>query len=366
MSPADDLFVSLGGHLVDPPAILPASIPLELSGEAVRARLCVFTGVDGNEMALRPDLTLPVAQEEAAARASGLKGERVRRYAARAWRLPTDPAHPVEFTQVGFERFGAPATPAVDAAAFAAVSDASARAGAKEATTWIGDLSVFPAFVDALGLTPNAADGLKRAFRQARDVRVALEAGTSEPAGFAAQLRGAGAREARAMVEDVMALSGVRMAGARSLDEIVERLVAKAADAEGGGVPDAARAVLKDVLNVETAPDAVADALARIANKAGLPALEPLIDELAVRFDAIGKTAPHFLSSARFGTPFGRRFNYYDGFVFELFAEGAPKTAPFAAGGRYDRLIADLSEGAASATAIGGVVRPDRIAGGRA
>jgi ATP phosphoribosyltransferase regulatory subunit len=49
-----------------PDYVLPADIPLELSGEAVRARLCVFTDNRGAEMAMRPDLTLPVAQREAA------------------------------------------------------------------------------------------------------------------------------------------------------------------------------------------------------------------------------------------------------------------------------------------------------------
>ena len=65
---------------------------------------------------------------------------------------------------------------------------------------------------------------------------------------------------------------------------------------------------------------------------------------------------------------FGRRFNYYDGFLFELFHPGeANGRRPFGAGGRYDTLLARLSDGAVDATAIGGVVRPDRLnKGGRA
>ena len=58
------VFEAAGGTPIDPDYVLPADIPLELSGEAVRARLCVFTDNRGAEMAMRPDLTLPVAQRE--------------------------------------------------------------------------------------------------------------------------------------------------------------------------------------------------------------------------------------------------------------------------------------------------------------
>ena len=88
---ATAVFARLGGDLVDPPTLMPAALPLELSGEAVRARLCVFANGDGYEQALRPDLTLPVAQAEADARAAGTTtGETVARYAARAFRLPSE------------------------------------------------------------------------------------------------------------------------------------------------------------------------------------------------------------------------------------------------------------------------------------
>ena len=64
MSPLE-VFEKLGGEFVDPPMVMPAAQPLELSGEAVRARLCVFTGTGGEECALRPDLTLPLAIAQA-------------------------------------------------------------------------------------------------------------------------------------------------------------------------------------------------------------------------------------------------------------------------------------------------------------
>ena len=118
------VFEAAGGTPIDPDYVLPADIPLELSGEAVRARLCVFTDNRGAEMAMRPDLTLPVAQREAARlEAARLEAARLEAgpsvktytYAARAFRLPAAQDDPIEFTQVGVERFGYAADPSADA-----------------------------------------------------------------------------------------------------------------------------------------------------------------------------------------------------------------------------------------------------------
>ena len=50
------------GVRAEPQTLIPAEIVLELSGEAVRSRLCIFTDASGKEHCLRPDLTTPIAQ----------------------------------------------------------------------------------------------------------------------------------------------------------------------------------------------------------------------------------------------------------------------------------------------------------------
>lgn len=363
MSAPIDIFARLGGELCDPPIVMPANQPLELSGEAVRARLCVFVGDNGEECALRPDLTLPLAIAQAKA---GVSGETVKRYAARAFRLPAVASDPVEFTQVGFERYGAPSTAKTDAETFALVCEAAASAGVTESETRMGDLAVFPAFVDALDLAPGLAEALKRAFRQVGGVSALLNAKPNQaPHGLAARLKGASAAEAKAIVTDIFALSGIQPQGTRSIDEIVEGLLAQAADAEHGGAPDLARQTLESVMAVDCAPEQAADALLAIARQAGIDGVEPVLTRLDARVARMREAAPAFMQAARFGTPFGRRFNYYDGFLFELFWPGESSgRRPFGAGGRYDTLLSKLSNGAVDASAIGGVVRPDRLNGG--
>lgn len=366
LSPAQqkvaEAFAKLGGDLVDPPAVMPAGVPLELSGEAVRSRLCVFSDQQGDEHALRPDLTLAVALDEAEARRGGVSGETLRRYAARAYRLPVKGVSPLEFVQVGFERFGAPNSPEVDATLFACVLDGARAGGAVEAEAWFGDLSIFPAFVDALDIAPVAAAALKRAFRQAGGAQSLLDAGDNGvKAGLADRLEGATREKAEAIIMDVLELSGTPMIGSRSVAEIADGLLAKAEAAKAGGIAEEARAVLTRVLAVKGPVEDALGQLNSIADQAGLSAVRPALDRLQRRMQAILETGNGFLANARFGTPFGRRFNYYDGFVFELIAPGADETQPFAAGGRYDHLLSQLSGGAVDATALGGVVRAERI-----
>lgn len=352
------VFEAAGGTPIDPDYVLPADIPLELSGEAVRARLCVFTDNRGAEMAMRPDLTLPVAQREAARLEAG-PSAKTYTYAARAFRLPAAADDPFEFTQVGLERFGHEADPSADAELFALVLRAVEACGVRPASIVTGDLSIFPAFIDALGLPAVTTDLLKRAFRQEGGVRAVLDA-ASRPLDTDI-LAALDADDTEAALGAVLAARDVPLVGARSLAEIVEGLRARRAAIEAGGMSDGARAALLALREVN-GPLADAPAtLAALARSHGLTGADAALADFAARVGKILALVPNARHTAEFRSGFGRRFTYYDGFVFEVLADGLSPAQPVAAGGRYDGLISGLSGGRVSATGIGGVVRPDRI-----
>ncbi len=353
------VFEAAGGTPVDPDYVLPADIPLELSGEAVRARLCVFTDNRGAEMAMRPDLTLPVAQREAARLAEAGPSPKTYTYAARAFRLPAAADDPFEFTQVGLERFGYEADPAADAELFALVHRAVEACGVKPKSIVTGDLAVFPAFIDALGLPAVTADLLKRAFRQEGGVRAVLDA-ASRPLDTDIQ-DALDSADAEAALGAVLAARDVPLVGARSLGEIADGLRARRATIEAGGLPDAARAALLALREVDCPLTEAPGVLTALADAYGLTAADAALGAFAARVDKILAQVPGARLTAQFRAGFGRRFTYYDGFVFEVLADGLAPTQPVAAGGRYDGLISGLSGGRVSATGIGGVVRPDRM-----
>lgn len=359
VSVARAVFEAAGGTPIDPDYVLPADIPLELSGEAVRARLCVFPDHRGAEMVMRPDLTLPVAQREAARREAGETTAKTYTYAARAFRQPVAPDDQLEFTQVGVERFGYEAGPAADADLFALVHRAVEACGVQPSGVIMGDLTIFPAFIDALGLPAVTADLLKRAFRQEGGVRAVLDAAARPLEAEVAAVLDAG--DPAAALGDLLLVRNIPLAGGRSLAEIAEGLQARRAAIEAGGLSPSAREVLLALREVDCPLAEAAAALATLAGAHGLSDAAAAIEALAARADAVLARVPGASRTARFRTGFGRRFTYYDGFVFEILAPGLEPTQPVATGGRYDGLIAGLANRRVSATGVGGVVRPDRM-----
>jgi len=126
-------------------------------------------------------------------------------------------------------------------------------------------------------------------------------------------------------------------------------------------LPDGARAALLALREVDCPLADAPATLAALAKAHGLTGADGARGAFASRVEKIMALVPGARRTAEFRAGFGRRFTYYDGFVFEVLADGLSPAQPVAAGGRYDGLIAGLSGGKVSATGIGGVVRPDRM-----
>ena len=361
---ASDAFAAQGGTFVDPSMIMRASVPLELSGEAVRSRICTFLDAQSNEWALRPDLTLPVAKAEVAERLSSERGETLKRYRGRVFRLPALEGEPVEYEQVGIEAFGAPRSVDKDVWLFNTLGQVCAAGGVKTGHVCFGDLSVFPAFVDALDLPEDIGAGLKRAFRQAGGVRAYLADLETKRSGIAGRVSGMSRDEIGTFVEDIFAITGVRPVGERTAEEITERLAQRASTASGYQLSEEQNAVLRGVLDLECALEEAPAALDQLAAGLAGDTLPDLLESFRQRATQLVASSQEYFGSAPFfATRFGRRFTYYDGIVFEVAEDERERTKkrPFLAGGRYDSLLADLSNGAVDVTALGGVVMPHRI-----
>src|SRR5271166_697019 len=64
-------FAQAGYSLAEPPVLQPAEPFLDLSGEDIRKSLYLTTDATGEELCLRPDLTIPVAREYLASPKAG-------------------------------------------------------------------------------------------------------------------------------------------------------------------------------------------------------------------------------------------------------------------------------------------------------
>src|SRR5947199_106379 len=150
---AETLLLSFAraGYLQAEPAILqPAEPFLDLSGEDIRKSLYLTTDPSGEELCLRPDLTIPVARDY-------LASARVGQPAGFSYLGPVfryRGSRPSEFLQAGIESFGRQDRAAADAEMLALALEATSAFGLKEIEIRTGDVALFNALIDALDLYP--------------------------------------------------------------------------------------------------------------------------------------------------------------------------------------------------------------------
>jgi len=346
------------GVRAEPQTLIPAEIVLELSGEAVRSRLCTFTDASGTEHCLRPDLTTPIAQMVAS------RSLTVARYyeSGPVYRLPPRGSdEPVEHLQLGFEWFGNGGSAAEDAEAVAVALEAAQAGGVRAGQVRFGDVAIYHALLAALPLSDQWRDRLRRGFSRRKGPRELLaDAGgrAAIVAAAAVRIGALPAADAESAVLQELSALGVEPVG-RSARDIADRLREKASDV----APDAgSAAAILDYLGITATVADSASVLRGFAKMAGLN-LEPALEAFEERLALVAKLKPPFWRDAVFSAEAGRRFEYYDGFVFEFGRDDA-HDRPIVSGGRYDGLVSRLSGGAYSASAIGAALRADRLADG--
>jgi ATP phosphoribosyltransferase regulatory subunit len=346
----------VSGQRVDPPTLMPAEIILELSGEAVRSRLCTFSDAAGKELCLRPDLTTPIAQQVASGDLP------IGRYhsSGPVYRLPPRGSDdPIEHLQIGFEWFGASGSPQEDAEALLTALDAADTGGADKAHVRFGDVAIYHAITAALPFSARWKDRLRRAYSRRKGPRELLTGaagGQSEIPPLATSIAALPAGEGVRAVEKILADMRVDLVGERTAEDIAERLRDKAQDR----APDAeTSAKLIRYLSLAAPMHECVAMLESFARDAGV-AIDDALEVFRNRLDMIARLKPPFCSEAVFSAEAGRRFEYYDGFVFELARDPAYER-PIVSGGRYDGLIGRLSGGKRKASAIGAALRVDRL-----
>jgi ATP phosphoribosyltransferase regulatory subunit len=347
---ADTLLLSFsqaGYALAEPPVLQPAEPFLDLSGEDIRKSLYLTTDAAGEELCLRPDLTIPVAREYLA---SGQAG----RPAGYSYLGPVfryRGAAPSEFLQAGVESFGRLDRPAADAEMLALALEATRAFGVTDVEIRTGDVALFTALIDALGLYPVWRRRLMKDFNRKisleqdiEQLTVTSSATRNEYEGVLAALAGSDRKAALALVTDLMSIAGASNVGGRTVAEIADRFLEQST-LKAGALPRDALAIIKRFLSIAGDPRDAITQLRSLASDAKLD-ITAAIDALESR---VGFMAARGIDTAltRFSTAFGRGLDYYTGFEFELHAKGNG-VEPLVAGGRYDGLLTQLG----SATAI--------------
>jgi ATP phosphoribosyltransferase regulatory subunit len=327
-----------------PSFLQPAEPFLDLSGEDIRKRMYLTAAPGGGEFCLRPDLTIPVARDYLASPLAGKPAGFC--YLGPVFRHRSDGAP--EFLQAGIESFGRADTAAADAEMLALGLEATAHYGLTAPDIQTGDVALFAALIAGLDLPPAWKRRLTKDFNRkanlAQDLERLVLGGTNgrpEYQGVLAALAGADPKGAHALVTDLLSIAGITAVGGRSVGEIADRFLEQAALGASTKLPRDVRALIERFLAITGDPDQAAAELRALATDANMTeALAPALDLFEHR---TGFLAAHGVDPGRvrFSTAFGRGFDYYTGFVFEL-TDPERTGDPLVAGGRYDELLSRL------------------------
>jgi ATP phosphoribosyltransferase regulatory subunit len=337
-------FAQAGYVRAEPDILQPAEPFLDLSGEDIRKSLYLTTDATGEELCLRPDLTIPVARDYLASPRAGAP-------AGFSYLGPVFRYHggqPSEFLQAGIESFGRHDRAAADAEMLALALEATNAFGLTGVEIRTGDVALFNALIDALDLYPVWRRRLIKDFNRkislAQDLErltLATGSGRNEYEGVLAALAGSDRKAALALVTDLMSIAGTTNVGGRSVSEIADRFLEQST-LKGGALPRDALELIKRFLAIAGDPDEAIARLRALAADAKLD-LTAAIDQFESR---VGFMAARGIdtSQAWFSTSFGRGLDYYTGFEFELHARDNG-VGPLVAGGRYDGLMTQLGAG---------------------
>ncbi|WP_298984823.1 ATP phosphoribosyltransferase regulatory subunit [uncultured Roseibium sp.] len=360
-----ELFKAAGHAEVNPPILQPADVFLDLTGEDIRRRLYLTSGSDGHDLCLRPDFTIPVCRHH-------LAQDTVSLPAAYCYHGPVFRQRPAglgEIPQLGAESLGRTDTSEADADLLALSVNALETFGVRENSIRVGDETLFAAVLESLDL-PNVwrrrlrdlfgeTDKLSAAIERMAGGAVSDDEGRDVRLGFLSALEGADPEAAHAVVEDLLSIAGISAVGGRTPSEIADRFLEQAALASGARGHDKAAEILSAYLSLTSDGARAASVLRQFGNEFGLCLDKPLaaFEQRMMAVDQKGID----LSRLNFAAEFGRRLDYYSGFVFEIHASKETVEGPLVGGGRYDKLV-NLLGAEEDVPAIGFSMWLDRIA----
>jgi ATP phosphoribosyltransferase regulatory subunit len=341
------VFSAAGYEAVAPAIIQPASVFLDVIGETLRARTYVFTDPDGDELCLRPDLTVPTCRLHLERHPTGnVKGRYCYNGAAfRFQPVGADKAHPREFRQAGIESFALTDREKAEATTVANIVNALKAAGLGEFRLRIGDLGLLRGLLGSADMPARWRQRLLHQFWRPDAFRTELARLTTGPGVLLKNLppelmdgidpgnRAASEKAVAAYLDT----AGIEPVGVRSIAEIAANLSWIAADAKAEPLPEKTAAIIESYLGVAAPARAAGARLKDMMRASGLD-ITSALDTYHRRLQLLTEAGVDIVH-ADFSAEFGRTLEYYTGFVFEIVTEELGPASPVAGGGRYDTLM---------------------------
>jgi len=314
----------------EPPLLLPAGPYFDLAGEEFGRNLLLTTTNNGVEYCLRPDFTLPIAQQYLEEGLIGVPSAFT--YLGPIFRQLN--STPVEFEQAGLELLGqAESDQALDQVlTFArwalAIYDITAP------NVRFGGVGLFEAFLEAADVPPAWRSRIRHRFGHPEALQRLMER-LANPEERVTAPSPDSRDTVIEIVTDAMLSGGLSLIGSRTPEEIADRYLEKQA-LDAAPIPAETVTLLQEYLSVAESAETAFVRISALCHEAGFD----FDDQLGhVRNHAAALAALSPSADVIFDASFSPRLDYYTGIVFEMTGSDGEILA---SGGEYDRMLERL------------------------
>ena len=300
---------------------------VERSGESFRRFIFSFNDQNGNELCLRPDLTIASCLKYLNDKT---KGTRKVFYSGQAFRKTLNRADPIIKNQIGFEIIGSKKEKEDDKRIIETSIKSLSKINYTSGSLTIGKVEIFKLLLNKLDIPKRWRLRLQRHFWRENyfnDLLKRLETNSDvDPTIVEIDKK---------RYQQMLKQDQLKMIAGRSVNEILERFNNKIKDPRRAKKGRNVVKIIKEFLKINCS-------INQAANKLNLFFKKYKINlRVENNYFPITKNKVSKLN-IRYSASFGRQLEYYTGLVFKIEIKRKSKNINIINGGRYDNLIGDL------------------------
>ena len=318
---------SKGFKYIELDSVIETNHIVERSGESFRRFIFSFNDQNGNELCLRPDLTIASCLKYLNDKA---KGTRKVFYNGQAFRKTLNRTDPIIRNQIGFEIIGSKKEKEDDKKIIETAIKSLSKINYTSGSLTIGNVEIFKLLLNKLDIPKRWRLRLQRHFWRENyfnELLKRLETNSDvDPTIVEIDKK---------RYQQMLKQDQYKMIAGRSVNEILERFNNKIKDPRRAKKGKNVAKIIKEFLKIKCSIDQAANKLNYFfkKNKINLrvennyfPITKNKVSKLNIRYSA----------------SFGRQLEYYTGLVFKIEIKKKSKNINIINGGRYDNLIGDL------------------------
>ncbi len=318
---------SKGFNYIELDSVIETNHIVERSGESFRRFIFSFNDQNGNELCLRPDLTIASCLKYLN---DNEKGTRKVFYNGQAFRKTLNRSDPIIRNQIGFEIIGSKKEKEDDKKIIETAIKSLSKINYTSGSLTIGNVEIFKLLLNKLDIPKRWRLRLQRHFWRENyfnELLKRLETNSDvDPTIVEIDKK---------RYQQMLKQDQHKMIAGRSVNEILKRFNNKIKDPRKAKKGKNVAKIIKEFLKIKCSIDQAANKLNYFfkKNKINLrvennyfPITKNKISKLNIRYSA----------------SFGRQLEYYTGLVFKIEIKKKSKNINIINGGRYDNLIGDL------------------------